>query len=52
MSQNLVLENTIPSLVARQAKRYGKREFLRYGKVPKSIADQILRLARGFVPEF
>lgn len=27
-------------------------EFLRYGKVPKSIADQILRLARGFVPEF
>jgi elongation factor G len=27
-------------------------EFLRNGKVPKSIADQILRLARGFVPEF
>ena len=27
-------------------------EFLRYGKVPKSIANQILRLARGFVPEF
>lgn len=27
-------------------------EFLRYDKVPKNIADHILRLARGFVPEF
>ncbi len=27
-------------------------EFFRYDKVPKNIADHILRLARGFVPEF
>jgi elongation factor G len=27
-------------------------EFLRYDKVPKNIADHILRLTRGFVPEF
>ncbi|HUV85984.1 MAG TPA: elongation factor G [bacterium] len=27
-------------------------EFLHYDKVPKNIADRILRLARGFVPEF
>jgi elongation factor G len=27
-------------------------EFLRYDRVPKSLADQILRRTRGFVPEF
>ena len=27
-------------------------EFLRYDKVPRNIADQILRRTRGFVPEF
>jgi elongation factor G len=27
-------------------------EFLRYDKVPKNVADHILRLARGFVPEY
>lgn len=27
-------------------------EFLKYDRVPKSLADQILKRARGFVPEF
>jgi crotonobetaine/carnitine-CoA ligase len=39
MSKNLVLENTIHSLVARQAERYGKREFLRFGKESISFAQ-------------
>jgi carnitine-CoA ligase len=39
MSQNLVLENTIPSLVTRQAERYGHRVFLRYGKESISFAQ-------------
>lgn len=39
MPQNTVLENTIHSLVARQAKRYGQREFLRFGKQSFSFAD-------------
>lgn len=39
MSKNKVLENTIHSLVARQAKRYGQREFLRYGKQSFSFAE-------------
>ncbi len=39
MSQNLVIENTIHSLAVRQARRYGRREFLRYGRQSFSFAE-------------
>jgi crotonobetaine/carnitine-CoA ligase len=39
MSQDIVRENTIHALVARQARRYGQREFLRFGETSFSFID-------------
>lgn len=39
MSQDVVHDNTIHALLARQARRYGQREFLRFGEASYSFAD-------------
>ncbi len=39
MSHNPVHDNTIPALLARQARRYGDREFLRFGRRSFSFAE-------------